>query len=217
MMIRNDLTGHSFGRLTALRPTAGRKIGCVVWRCSCSCGAELDVPSAYLKSGQKRSCGCLVVVENKSRSKHGMSKTSVYQAWRSMKLRCFSPSDKGFHDYGARGISVCQEWLDSFEAFNSHIGPKPKGRFTIGRIENNRGYEPGNVRWETSKQQNRNRRNTVRYVIDGVDASLAEHAERRGLNLKSVRQRIRNGESPQHALSRPIRATAATGRKRTGS
>lgn len=90
--------------------------------------------------------------------RHGMTGTPEYNAWLKMRKRCGNPKDKAYRNYGARGIHVCPEWQRSFEAFFAHVGPKPSPDLSIDRIDNDRGYEPGNVRWADTSTQNRNRR-----------------------------------------------------------
>jgi hypothetical protein len=109
-----------------------------------------------MRSGNTKSCGCLAA---DVRTKNGQTSMPEYRHWRSMIKRCSAPpSWKDYHSYGGRGIRVCQEWLDSFEAFAAHIGPRPSPRHSVDRIDNDRGYEPGNVRWATHSQQLRNTR-----------------------------------------------------------
>ncbi|QDU29459.1 hypothetical protein ETAA8_45690 [Anatilimnocola aggregata] len=88
---------------------------------------------------------------------HGRSGTKEHVAWLAMKRRCSDHRRHNAHRYIGRGITVCSEWQHDFEAFLSHVGPAPTARHSLGRIDNNRGYEPGNVRWETATQQARNR------------------------------------------------------------
>lgn len=89
---------------------------------------------------------------------HGMSRTPENNAWRAAKYRCTNPNAKHYADYGGRGISMCDEWTTSFEAFFDHIGPRPSSQHSLDRIDVNGDYEPGNVRWATAHEQNLNRR-----------------------------------------------------------
>lgn len=109
--------------------------------------------------------------------KHGMRDTPEYKAWSEAKQRCHNPNNDKYEWYGARGISVCDEWRDDFMAFYNHIGPKPSGRHQIDRIDNDKNYEPGNVRWATGKSNMMNRRNTVYCVYLGERMLLEKYAE----------------------------------------
>lgn len=154
------MVGRRFGRLTVLNrePNRGRKL---FWKCRCDCGSFNTVDATALRSGDTQSCGCFRLERVSAASrKHGHSfpkQTPEYKAWRHAIARCENPNDKKYIHYGARGISMCQEWRHDFLAFYAHVGDRPAGT-TLGRIDNNLGYEPGNVRWETYVQQNNNRR-----------------------------------------------------------
>ena len=97
---------------------------------------------------------------------HGMTKTREYAAWRGLKQRCLNPKDKSYYRYGGRGITVCQEWIDSFETFYRDMGPKPKG-MSIDRINTLEGYSPENCRWATIQEQQRNMRSSKIWFIKG--------------------------------------------------
>lgn len=94
-------------------------------------------------------------------------KNPLYIIWYSMKQRCTNPNHRAYANYGGRGISVYPEWLRSYEAFESYMGPKPGPEYSLDRINNERGYEPGNVRWATAKEQAANRR-PPRRKSDGI-------------------------------------------------
>jgi hypothetical protein len=88
-----------------------------------------------------------------------MTGTPEYQAWLAMQKRCaVKNGHPDYSTYVERGIRVCREWERSFESFLSHIGPRPSPRHSVDRIDNDRGYEPGNVRWATPSEQLRNTR-----------------------------------------------------------
>ncbi len=99
-------------------------------------------------------------VPNRRRKKmlhHGYSRTPTYQAWKSMLKRCLTTSNKKYPDYGGRGITVCQRWIDSFLNFLADMGERPSAKHTLERSDNDKGYEPGNVIWATMKVQSRNK------------------------------------------------------------
>jgi hypothetical protein len=150
--------------------------------------------------------------------KHRMSMSAEYRAWSSMRERCGNPSHPAYDRYGGRGIRVAPEWdtaTGGFEAFLAHVGPRPKGKFDIDRRDNERGYEPGNVRWATRKENSRNRRGNRMIVVRGETATLAEWAERSGLSPETVAYRLRSGYSAEDALKMTAgEGNFAVGKKR---
>ena len=155
-----DLINTRFGKLVAVEKTKiGRQ---VAYRCKCDCGQETTVRSQSLRRGETTSCGCVRAEKMRSeKTTHGLYRTGTYNSWRSMLARCKDSSHKQFKDYGGRGITVCQAWQDSFEAFLAAMGERPSGT-TLDRIETDGNYEPGNCRWATRTEQNRNKRHNHR-------------------------------------------------------
>ncbi len=90
--------------------------------------------------------------------KHGLSNTPEYKCWQQIKARCLSPKHRAYPDYGGRGITIFEEWANDFQSFLSHVGPRPSDRHSLDRIDNSRGYAPGNVHWATSDVQTANQR-----------------------------------------------------------
>lgn len=123
-----------------------------------------------------------------------------------MLARCHNPRNKSFHRYGGRGIDVCSEWRESFAKFFADVGPRPTSGHSLDRVDVDGAYEPGNVRWATAKQQQRNRSNNLRVVAGGAEVLLKEACEQRGLPYNTVWQRINKlGWGIDAALSTAVR------------
>lgn len=132
--------------------------------------------------------------------KHGMRHTRLYLIWADIKKRCLNKNCKLYSHYGARGITICDRWRDDFATFAADVGPDLGPNFQLGRIDNDRGYEPSNVRWETRTQNMRNRRSTRWVNMDGQKISLAEACERIGVPYGRIHERLRSGWSIDEAL-----------------
>ncbi|BAZ39425.1 hypothetical protein NIES4101_53780 [Calothrix sp. NIES-4101] len=201
-----DLAGQRFAYLTALRFAEHKNRG-EYWYFRCDCGTEKVIRVSSVKSGDTVSCGCWRRSRISSANKtHGMSETRTFKIWSRMIFRCSSPSDRGYKNYGARGIKVCQRWLDSFENFLADMGEAPVG-MSLDRIDNNGDYEPENCRWANSRQQANNRRNNLRYEYDGAMMTVREISEATGVSASLLGDRIqRMGWSVQDAIRRPCRS-----------
>ena len=203
---REDLTGRTFGRLTVLEFAGVDKGRRSLWRCGCECGRATTVQGSNLKDGRTASCGCLraemaPVYAVANPRTHGQTGTRMHRIWMRMIQRTTDPNYPGWKDYGGRGITMCPEWR-SFEAFARDMVPTYHDDLTIERNDVNGNYEPGNCRWATTKEQNRNRRDTVRATVWGVEKPLADWCDLFGVNLRAVRQRIRRyGWDPERALT----------------
>lgn len=195
-----DMTGKIFGRLTVLRFHGTAKDRQATWVCKCMCGTESIVAGGHLRSGHSKSCGCLSKELLKTGSiTHGMSYTSTFGSWKSMLIRCGNPNNPAYKNYGGRGITVCDRWK-SFENFIFDMGEKPNGT-TIDRIDNDRGYEPGNCRWATVYQQSRNRRSNIWITVDGRSMVAKDWARELGTSQQVITNRIAKGWDAKSACS----------------
>ena len=129
-----------------------------------------------------------------------------YRAWCDMRQRCTNPRCPQYARYGAKGVSVCERWGKSFKAFLADVGPRPGPGYSLDRHPDQRGnYEPGNGRWATRTDQNRNRR-TVRVVtLDGMTRTLPEWIALFGIPASTLHSRLALGWSPERALTTPAR------------
>lgn len=202
---RIDIAGQRFGMLVAVRDI-GRRRSYRLWHCACDCGASSEVPSGNLLGGHTTSCGCVKRSNLGERTRtHGMRQSTTYAVWCGMKQRCFVVHSTYYHRYGGRGITVCDRWRDSFEAFLADVGERPPG-LSLDRINNDGNYEPGNVRWATRSEQNRNTSANRWVAALGAYRTLAEWEEVSGVPEGAIRRRLAAGWSPDEAVSRPPRA-----------
>ena len=200
-----DRTGHVYGRWTVIAFT-GTKSKRAQWLLRCECGTERVVASQSLVGGRSRSCGCLNAEMVSARCRtHGLSGTPVFNVWSSMNQRCVNANDKFYHEYGARGISVCERWRESFENFYADMGPRPSDKHSIDRRDNDGNYEPSNCRWATRTEQARNRSNNVIISYKGKSQCIAAWAEEVGMKSRTLRDRLKSGWSAEDALTKPVK------------
>ena len=215
-MKKFDLAGQRFGRLVVIENT-GSVCQRIVWLCQCDCGLTTHVPTAWLRNGNTRSCGCLgrearSAAASAANTTHGMTRTPTYESWFNMRRRCQETSHKSFKNYGARGISVCEHWA-KFENFLADMGDAPAG-MSIERVNVDGNYEPGNCKWATSQEQSRNRRNNRHISAFGVTKLLIEWSEdeRCAVSLSALEKRLAAGWDPEKALTVPKYGTRGLGR-----
>ena len=153
-----DLTGLRFQRLIVLKYSHSDTRKSSYWFCKCDCGTLSTVRGSHLKTGQTQSCGCL-----NYQTKHGHARrcfknksTPTYNSWLSMRTRCLKETNKAYHYYGGRGITICKRW-DKFENFLEDMGERPLKK-SLDRINTNGDYEPKNCRWASDTEQARNKR-----------------------------------------------------------
>lgn len=192
--------GKKYGRFTVLRvaPLDAQKRRRYIARCEC--GSERAYDWYQLKIGARKSCGCLRssllraanIIHGESAGKNRAA-TPEYSCWRHMVDRCEKTGTKDWENYGGRGIKVCAAWRASYQIFLTYVGRRPSPGHSIGRINNDGNYEPGNVRWETRKEQASNRRDRKLrgacprgHLFTEVNTYRKPNGERRCRNCQSL-------------------------------
>lgn len=211
-----DLTSRRFGRLIVVRRVNNNKWGHVLWLCGCDCGKEKIVVGTSLKNADIQSCGCLQKNITIQRStKHGHSKrgkvSKTYRTWYAMTQRCTNPKHRHYHNYGGRGVKVCERWI-KFENFLEDMGESPAQYHSIDRINNCGNYDKQNCVWADRKQQARNKRNNHLETYDNRTQCLASWAEEYGIKYKTLCSRILiHNWSIEKALTTPVRRMKKNG------
>ena len=198
-----DLTGNRYGRLVVVN-RAENKLGKngrtrTMWNCVCDCGNAVIVEASHLKSGHSKSCGCIT-------KKHGMFGTRIYKIWDSMKQRCFNKNHSEYKNYGGRGITICDEWIQNFQSFyNWAMANGYRDDLTIDRKDVNGNYCPENCRWADDIVQHNNTR-VNRYIeFKGETHTMAEWARIKGMKYVTLNTRINKYQwSIEKALTTPV-------------
>ena len=143
--MKKDLIGLKFGKLLVLKESEIRKRGYIRWICECDCGVIKDYRGSHLTSSLTKSCGC----ESAIKLSHGLTRkdgvtTKLYGVWQGIKTRCSNPNSYAYKDYGARGITICDEWKNDFQKFYDDMSPSYKEGLTIERKDNNKNYSKEN-------------------------------------------------------------------------
>jgi hypothetical protein len=243
-----DLTGATFGRLRVITRDGVFSYGSARWQCLCECGKTCWSAGSSLRKGAARSCGCLrrevvaaLSVERAEQRRaarppapvrprhqpHGKSRTPEYRVWASMMTRCYNVKSKPYHNYGGRGITVCQNWKGpgGFARFLSSMGERPSKKHSIDRIDNDGGYwcgradcpecgptsRPANCRWATMREQLRNTRINRHVTHDGVTLTVPEWIERSGIDGGLFRSRLNSGWTMSRILTTPRRVCKRAG------
>ena len=199
MLPESEIIGRKNGKLTIESFSHKNEHGRRIWNCRCECGNSIPLPHAHFV--KQVTCGCFDKDRPTERwKKHGMTHTSEWSIWHGIRKRCLCPTDQAYPRYGGRGVGLCKEWTESFEAFYRDMGPRPAGK-TVDRIDNNKGYSKENCRWVDWKTQSRNKRTNHLLTVDGVTKCITEWAEQTGIRKDTLRRRIMvYGWTPEEAI-----------------
>jgi len=167
--VHESMLGVRFGRLVCVGIDEGKNSnGNLLARFNCDCGTtSFRAPGSRIRNRAFPSCGCFAdEIRGLAARTHGMRGSSTYSSWLSMRTRCNNKNVKEYPYYGGAGITVCDRWDASFEAFREDMGERPPNT-SIDRIDNSKGYFPGNCRWASPRDQSRNSRNAKKVVVCG--------------------------------------------------
>lgn len=190
----------TFGLLTYIAEAGVNKYQQRLWRLSCSCGNEFIALASRVRRGKTKSCGHLRK-ETRNR-KHGARRTRLYTTWCNVKSRCNNPQHPAYKNYGGRGIQLYPPWEQDFVKFAEAVGEAPTPTATLDRIDNSRGYEPGNVRWVERHVQTRNTRQNRWVTIGGTVRCLHDWCKEFKIAPGSVYRRMSRGEGIVSAITR---------------
>jgi len=183
---RKDIAGCRFGLLTVESFAYVNENGQTYWNCKCDCGKSVVRRASHLKERIIPSCGC-----RGGNTIHGMTGKRIYTIYNQMITRCYKPYSKSYKNYGARGITVCDEWKESFQSFYDWaVKSGYAENLSIDRIDNNGNYEPSNCRWSTPKEQANNTRRTRHITFNGETHSVSEWARILGINQSTLNMRL---------------------------
>lgn len=192
-----DLIGKKFGTLTVLKRLSVNRHGEMTWLCQCDCGNTREATSNKLTHGDTISCKeCRYKKVASKNYKHGMEPIRLWHVYYHMIGRCENPNTPMYYRYGGRGISVCEEWKESFTSFRAWaLNNGYKNGLTIERINNDGNYCPENCRWATVTEQANNRSTNRMVTVNGEEDTLANWARRTGYAYEKARYRLKRGMS----------------------
>lgn len=205
--------GQRVGRLTAIMEVEKKR-----WLCVCDCGNEKVVRVDHLRSGATSSCGCLRLETMRRRwsemVKHGDCRRSTGKAkewivWQGVVNRCYRPRSSAYFRYGARGVTMCDAWRNSYECFLADMGRMPTPKHTIERINNELGYSPENCRWATRKEQANNRSTNHWLALNGEKKTCSQWSSVVGIPSLTLVARKARGWSDEKTLTTPLTRRAA--------
>lgn len=197
---------EKYGRLTVVERLQGKPRQV---RVTCECGAQKVVSAYNLERGYTKSCGCLKVDKAREmcvsrNTRHSMSHRPEYRCWKHIKARCLNPNSKDYKLYGGRGMTICEQWKDSFQAFYADMGQRPGKGFSVERRDSNKGYNPENCYWATANVQSNNTSRNRRLSVFGGEFTMAQAAREFSTPYSTLRSRVAAGWSDEAAVTTPV-------------
>jgi len=184
-----NMVGRKYNRLMAI--SIAGKGACHKYLFRCDCGVEKVLKGYSVRYGQTKSCGCLKNEKARENFRtHGLGKSSEYSIWISMKQRCYNKNSCGYKNYGGRGISVCDKWVNNYAAFLQDMGARPDSTYSIERRNNDGNYEPENCYWLKRSKQGLNKRNSRRIVLFGEKKCIREWCNLFNLRYGLLEERV---------------------------
>lgn len=203
-----DLTGKSFGRWTVIEKGFRHK-NQLYWKCRCECGTIKEVLGVSLREGRSTSCGCLRnELKHKVKNvKHGYAhKEKLYACWCAMKQRCFNKKSASYKWYGAKGITVCEEWEKDYLSFREWaLNNGWRENLSLDRIESTGNYCPENCRWSDWYEQENNRCICTRYEYKGNNYTISQLSKISGIKRNCLKRRIDSGMTIKDAVETPVK------------
>lgn len=200
-MKKRDLTGMRSGHIVAISYNTKTDNGGCKWNVRCDCGEEFVVWAEQVTRQRTKQCRkCRNKLISVMRSTHGQRKSTTYSTWSQMIDRCTNPKSGNWDNYGGRGITICNQWKDSFENFLKDMGERPEGK-TIDRKNNDGNYEPENCHWASATEQGNNRRTNKTITFNGKSQTFSEWGRELGIDKTLIRQRVLSGWPVEKVLS----------------
>lgn len=200
-----NLIGNQYGFLEVVGLAPNGKLPGAYWFCKCSCGSIIPVRANSLKSGYNKSCGCKTKeMISKTSKRHGKIKHDLYYVWAGMKKRCENPNHEYYSRYGGRGITICERW-QNIDNFIEDMNPRPSPKYTIERMDNNKGYSLENCRWATKLEQCSNKSNNRYIEYNNEKLTISQWARKLGINKGTLRDRLDSGWAVEDVLFKEVR------------
>jgi hypothetical protein len=198
----DDLAGQRFGKWLVGEQAGKTEHGHILWNVTCECGNTSVVQAGHLRNETSKAC------RSCSKTTHGLIDTVEYETWARIVQRCTNTKCEDYVKWGGRGITICDEWRQSFAKFASDMGLRPSDQHSIDRIDNDGPYCKDNCRWATKSQQSRNRNDRVPITAGGETKLLCEWSEITGMSIATLWARLDRGWSEEDTVRTPLLSVA---------